>query len=74
MGFSLCERVILGSSDIGMVERSGRRWDGRERGAVQAVFEDGFDALIGARTDGEGTAAGGFEPFRTIAFAQPHDA
>jgi len=57
-----------------MTEGSGSRWAGRERGAVQPVFQDGFDALIGARADGEGTATGGFQPFRTIAFSQPHDA
>jgi len=57
-----------------MTEGSGSRWAGRERGAVQTVFQDGFDALIGARADGEGTATGGFQPFRTIAFSQPQDA
>jgi hypothetical protein len=57
-----------------MVEGGGRRWDGRERGTVQTVFEDGFDTFIGARTESEGTAAGGFQPFSTIAFPQPHDA
>jgi hypothetical protein len=57
-----------------MAEGSGSRWDGRERGAVQAVFEDRFDTLIGARADGEGTAAGGVKPLSAIAFPQPHDA
>jgi len=57
-----------------MAEGSESGWDGRERGAVQAVFEDGFDTLIGARADGEGTAAGGFKPFSAITFPQPHDA
>jgi len=50
-------------------------WDGsRERRAVQAVFENGFDTLIGTGADGEGTAAGGVKPFCPIAFPQPHDA
>jgi hypothetical protein len=57
-----------------MTEGSGSRWASRERGAVQTVFKDRFDTLIGARADGEGTAAGGFKPLSAIAFSQPHDA
>ena len=50
-------------------------WDGsRKRRAVQAVFKNGFDTLIGTGADGEGTAAGGFKPLGAIAFPQPHDA
>ena len=52
---------------------SGRE-GGRERGAVQAVFENRFDTFIGTGAEGEGAAAGGFQPFCPIAFPQPHDA
>jgi hypothetical protein len=57
-----------------MVEGSGSRWAGRKRGAVQTVFEDGCDTLIGARAESDGTVAGGVKPFRAIAFPQPHEA
>jgi len=53
--------------------RSGRE-GGRERGAVQAVFENGCDTFIGTGADGEGAAAGGVKPLGAIAFPQPHDA
>ena len=74
MGFSLCCRVILWSSDIGMAGGRGGREGGRERGAVQAVFENRFDTFIGTGADGEGAVAGGFQPFCPRAFPQPHDA
>jgi hypothetical protein len=57
-----------------MAEGSGSQRDGRERSVVQAVFENGFNTFIGACAESEGTAAGGFKPFRPIAFPQPHDA
>ena len=52
----------------------GGREGGRERGAVQAVFENGFDTFIGTGADGEGAAAGGVKPLGAIALPQPHDA
>ena len=42
--------------------------------AVQAVFQDGFDALIGAGAKAQRACAGGFQPLRSRAFAQTNDA
>jgi len=52
---------------------SGRE-GGRERGAVQAVFEHRLDTLIGTGADGQGTVAGSFKALGAVAFPQPHDA
>jgi len=57
-----------------MAGSHGGREGHRERGAVQAVFEHGFDTFIGTGADGEGTAAGRFQPLGAVAFPQPHDA
>jgi len=57
-----------------MAEGSGSRWAARERGAVEAVFEDRFNTLIRTGADGQGTVTGGFQPLRTIAFPQAHNA
>lgn len=50
------------------------REGGRERGAVQAVFENRLETLIGTGADSQGTAAGRFQPLGAVAFPQPHDA
>jgi hypothetical protein len=41
--------------------------------ALEALFEDRFDPLVRAGSEGERPPAGRFEPFLALAFAQPHD-
>jgi hypothetical protein len=57
-----------------MAGASGGGDGSRKRRAVQAVFKNGFETLLGTGADGEGPAAGGFKPLGAIAFPQPHDA
>ena len=57
-----------------MAGSHGGREGRRERGAVQAVFEKGFATFIGTGADGEGPAAGRFQPRGAVAFPQPHEA
>jgi hypothetical protein len=57
-----------------MAGSPGGREGRRERGAVPAVFENGFATFIGTGADGEGTAAGRFQPLGAVAFPPPHEA
>jgi hypothetical protein len=57
-----------------MAGSRGWRGGGRQGGAVQAMFENRLDALIGTGAEGQGPAAGRFQPLAAVAFPQPHDA
>src|SRR5262245_48064502 len=47
---------------------------GGEREAIEAVFEDRVDVPIGARLDGAGARASGFEPGAAVALGEAQDA
>ena len=51
--------------------RLGRLGDGLP---VEAVAEDGFDALVAVAAQGEGAPAGGVEPVIAVGVSQAQDA
>ena len=47
---------------------------GGEGEPIEAVLEDGVDVPVGARLDGAGSRAGGFEPLNAIPLGEAQDA
>ncbi len=66
--------VVLGAADIGMFRAGQGQLDGRELGLVKPVMENGLDALVRGRTNGQSTNAGGFATERTHPFGEADDA
>jgi hypothetical protein len=66
--------IVCRPTDIVMADSRGpqrRRGDGL---GIEPLLENRFQTFIGARADGEGTAARRFEARSPIAFSQTHDA
>ena len=65
--------VVAGATDVCVNYRRPIRGGGRQP-AILIGLEDRFDRGVGARTDVECPAAGGFEPFGAVAPGEPDDA
>ena len=65
--------VILGTTDIGVVGTGDDIWRLRQGLPIEPFFEDGFNAFVRTRPQGERPPTGRFEALRAVAFAQPHE-
>ena len=74
MVLSCCGLVVIGRATDIVVVRGQFRPGLLGKGLpVEAVAEDGFDALVAVAAQGEGTPAGGVKPVIAVGFAQTQD-